>query len=129
VLTVDVVSHRLRRRTKIRLGLLIAGLAAAGAASLPTLLGPDASAGQPPPFTSNPTATSTAKPTGTTTPKPPVTATSPTTAAPAVTDAPPSTAAPTESAPTETPPKPTASTSHHKCVPDYTDNNWCPPGQ
>ena len=119
----DVASHRRRRRTQIRLGLAIAGLAAAGAASLPTLLGPDASAGQPPGFTTNPTGTSTAKPTSTTTPKPPVTATSPTAAAPAVTDAPPSSAAPSETAT-----KPGASPSTGKCIPEYTDNNWCAPG-
>ena len=79
-LPVDVVS---RRRTKVRLGLVLAGLVAAGAASLPTLLGPDASAGQPPGFTSNPTSTPTAKPTS----------------------------------------KPGLG----KCIPEYTDNNWCPP--
>ena len=107
----------------MRLGLVIAGLAAAGAASLPTLLGPDASAGQPPAFTTNPTATSTAKPTGTSTAKPPVTATSPTAAAPAfTTDAPPSSAEPSETA------KPGASPSPRKCIPEYTDNNWCAPG-
>jgi len=77
---VDVVS---RRRTKVRLGLVLAGLVAAGAASLPTLLGPDASAAQPPGFTSNPTSTPTSKPTGQPGPR--------------------------------------------KCIPEYTDNNWCPP--
>jgi hypothetical protein len=74
---VDVVK---RRRTK--LGLIVAGLVAVGAASLPTLLGPDASAAQAPGFTSNPTSTPTAKPTS----------------------------------------KPGLG----KCIPQYTDNNWCP---
>ncbi len=64
----EVVSHRQRHKAKIRLGLIVAGLAAAGAASLPTLLGPDASAAQPPVFTTNPTGTTTASPT-----KPPAT--------------------------------------------------------
>lgn len=77
-LPVDVVK---RRRTK--LGLVVAGLVVAGAASLPTLLGPDASAAQPPGFTSNPTSTPTAKPT----------------------DQP----------------------GLRTCLPEYTDNNWCPP--
>jgi hypothetical protein len=81
-LPVDVVK---RRRTK--LGLVVAGLVAAGAASLPTLLGPDASAAQQPGFTSNPTSTPTAKPTSTPTSKPGL----------------------------------------GKCIPEYTDNNWCPP--
>jgi hypothetical protein len=89
VLTVDVVSHHRRRRVKIRLGLVVAGLVAAGTASLPTLLGPEASAGQPP-FTTNPTGTA---------------------------------------APSETATKPTGSPSVRKCIPDYTDNNWCAPGR
>lgn len=73
----DVVS---RRRTKVRLGLLVAGLVAA---AVPTLLIPEASAAPPPGFTSNPTSTPTSKPTG--------------------------------------------QPGLRKCIPEYTDNNWCPP--
>jgi hypothetical protein len=106
VLIVDVVSHRQRRRAKIRLGLVIAGLVAAGSASLPTLLGPDASAGQPP-FTTNPTGTARATPTKP--PALPANATSPSAADPT---------------PSQTATKP-ASPPVGKCIPDYTDNNWC----
>jgi hypothetical protein len=123
--TVNVVSHRSHRRKKIRLGLLVAGLVAAGSASLPTVLGPDASATQPPPFVTDPTTT--AKPTKPANPPAPA----PTTAA-----AQPTAGTTATSIPVPTPTgtasddaKPAvASPSAGNCGNDYTDNNWCPKG-